>query len=80
MIAIIQWGYYALAQQSIPNDTTFTVTWPILPAAHVGQRDFPTTRGFERAREVGDEALQGLMFAMLVFCRPYRNAVRLASC
>jgi hypothetical protein len=29
MIAIIQWGYYALAQQSIPNDTTFTVTWPI---------------------------------------------------
>ncbi len=29
MIAIIQWGYYALAQQSIPNDTAFTVTWPI---------------------------------------------------
>jgi hypothetical protein len=29
MVAIIQWGYYALAQQSIPNDTTFTVTWPI---------------------------------------------------
>lgn len=29
MIAIIQWGYYALAQQSIPNDATFTVTWPI---------------------------------------------------
>ena len=29
MIAIIQWGYYALAQQSISNDTTFTVTWPI---------------------------------------------------
>jgi len=28
-IAIIQWGYYALAQQSIPNDTQFTVTWPI---------------------------------------------------
>jgi hypothetical protein len=29
VIAIIQWGYYALAQQSIPNDTTYTVTWPI---------------------------------------------------
>jgi len=29
-IAIIQWGYYALAQQSIPNDTQFTVTWPII--------------------------------------------------
>lgn len=29
MIAIIQWGYYALAQQSISNDATFTVTWPI---------------------------------------------------
>lgn len=29
MIALIQWGYYALAQQNIPNDTTFTVTWPI---------------------------------------------------
>jgi hypothetical protein len=28
-IAIIQWGYYALAQQSIPNDTQFTVSWPI---------------------------------------------------
>jgi hypothetical protein len=28
-IAIIQWGYYALAQQSIPNDMQFTVTWPI---------------------------------------------------
>jgi len=28
-IAIIQWGYYALAQQSIPNDTQFTATWPI---------------------------------------------------
>lgn len=29
MIAIIQWGYYALAQQSIPNDTEYTVAWPI---------------------------------------------------
>src|SRR5260370_25141611 len=29
VIAIIQWGYYALAQQSIPNDTQFTVSWPI---------------------------------------------------
>jgi len=29
LIAIIQWGYYALAEQSIPNDTQFTVTWPI---------------------------------------------------
>jgi hypothetical protein len=28
-IAIIQWGYYALAQQAIPNDTQYTVTWPI---------------------------------------------------
>ena len=28
-IAIIQWGYYALAQLSIPNDTQFTVSWPI---------------------------------------------------
>src|SRR5438132_10197010 len=28
-IAIIQWGYYALAQQAIPNDTQFTVAWPI---------------------------------------------------
>ena len=28
-IAIIQWGYYALFQQAIPNDTQFTVTWPI---------------------------------------------------
>jgi hypothetical protein len=25
-IAIIQWGYYALAQQSIPNDMQFTAT------------------------------------------------------
>jgi len=29
MIAIIQWGYYVLAQQAVPNDATFTVTWPI---------------------------------------------------
>ncbi len=29
VIAIIQWGYYALAQQSIPNDTQYTVAWPI---------------------------------------------------
>ncbi|HVB82194.1 MAG TPA: hypothetical protein VNE82_19860 [Candidatus Binataceae bacterium] len=28
-IAIIQWGYYVLAQQAIPNDEQFTVTWPI---------------------------------------------------
>ena len=28
-IAIIQWGYYALAQQGVPNDDQFTVTWPI---------------------------------------------------
>jgi hypothetical protein len=29
MIVIIQWGYYVLAQQSIPNDTQYTVSWPI---------------------------------------------------
>jgi len=29
VIVIIQWGYYALAQQSIPNDTQFAVSWPI---------------------------------------------------
>jgi hypothetical protein len=28
-IVIIQWGYYALAQQAIPNDEQFTVAWPI---------------------------------------------------
>jgi hypothetical protein len=28
-IAIIQWGYYALSQQAIPNDTQYTVAWPI---------------------------------------------------
>ena len=28
-IAIIQWGYYALFQQAISNDTQFTVSWPI---------------------------------------------------
>jgi hypothetical protein len=28
-IAIIQWGYYALSQQAILNDTQFTVSWPI---------------------------------------------------
>jgi hypothetical protein len=29
LVAIIQWGYYALAQQAIPNDAQFTVVWPI---------------------------------------------------
>jgi hypothetical protein len=29
VIVIIQWGYYALAQQSILNDTQFAVSWPI---------------------------------------------------
>ncbi len=29
VVAIIQWGYYALEQQSIPNDTQYTVSWPI---------------------------------------------------
>jgi hypothetical protein len=29
VIAIIQWGYYALAQQALPNDQQFTVAWPI---------------------------------------------------
>ena len=29
VIAIIQWGYYALSQQAIPNDTQYTVAWPI---------------------------------------------------
>jgi hypothetical protein len=27
--AIIQWGYYALPQVSIPEDTEYSVTWPI---------------------------------------------------
>ncbi|MGD0289658.1 MAG: hypothetical protein ABSC63_08405 [Candidatus Binataceae bacterium] len=27
--AIIQWGYYALPQASIPSDTEYPVTWPI---------------------------------------------------
>ncbi|HVA80982.1 MAG TPA: hypothetical protein VNF29_08655 [Candidatus Binataceae bacterium] len=27
--AIIQWGYYPLSDQKIPNDETFTVNWPI---------------------------------------------------
>ena len=29
LVAIIQWGYYALSEQSIPNDQQFTVTFPI---------------------------------------------------
>src|SRR5579863_4043959 len=29
VIAIIQWGYYALPQMSIPSDTEYSVTWPI---------------------------------------------------
>src|SRR5579863_6461690 len=29
LVAIIQWGYYALPEQSIPNDQQFTVTFPI---------------------------------------------------
>jgi len=29
VIAVIQWGYYALAQQNILADTQFVVTWPI---------------------------------------------------
>jgi hypothetical protein len=28
-IAIIQWGYYALAQLGVTKDVLFTVTWPI---------------------------------------------------
>ncbi|HUY28625.1 MAG TPA: hypothetical protein VMV27_14540 [Candidatus Binataceae bacterium] len=27
--AIIQWGYYPLSDQKIPNDETFVVSWPI---------------------------------------------------
>jgi hypothetical protein len=27
--ALIQWGYYALSDQKIPNDQEFNVTWPI---------------------------------------------------
>jgi hypothetical protein len=34
--AIIQWGYYALPQASIPSDTEYPVTWPIR---------FPNTTG-----------------------------------
>jgi hypothetical protein len=29
VVAIIQWGYYALAQVRIANDTEYTVSWPI---------------------------------------------------
>ena len=30
MTAIIQWGYYALSQLGISNDTQYTVTWPLV--------------------------------------------------
>jgi hypothetical protein len=43
-IAIIQWGYYALSQQAIPNDTQFTVSWPItFPNAICCRRWRPTS-------------------------------------
>ncbi|MGH7948885.1 MAG: gp53-like domain-containing protein [Candidatus Binataceae bacterium] len=67
--AIIEWGYYSLSAQKIPNDVTLSVTWPLafpnaILAPPLATNVYHSTSGFNVAAAVISYTKTGATFVL----------------